>query len=61
MEQIQSALRDKLDRMNQSTTLQEFDTNMNHQLMKQTSMLSDYVLKQSDKLLTSNTIIDKVT
>ena len=61
MEQIHTALQDKLDRVNQTTMLQEFDTNTNHQLMQQTAMLSDYVLKQSDKLLTSNTIIDKVS
>ena len=53
-------LQDEVDRANQNKSLTKYDTHLNQQLIKEMNLLSDYILEQSEKLLHSNKLLEKV-
>lgn len=60
LEQMSHALQDDLDRANQTKALTKYDTHLNQNLLKEMNLLSDYILEQSEKLLHSNKLLEKV-
>jgi hypothetical protein len=57
---MSAAISDELDRTKQQQALEKYDTHLNQQLLKEMNLLSDYVLEQSEKMLSSNKLLDKV-
>ena len=60
LEQMTQGLQDEVDRANQNKSLTKYDTHLNQQLIKEMNLLSDYILEQSEKLLHSNKLLEKV-
>ena len=60
LEQMTHSMQDELDRANQNKALTKYDTHLNQNLLKEMNLLSDYILEQSEKLLHSNKLLEKV-